>query len=39
MLTVTSKGKNKAMGALLTGLTGVATKIGRNTFFETQCGC
>ena len=37
MLTVTSKGENKAMGALLTGLTGVATKIGRNTFFETHC--
>ncbi len=37
VMTITSKGENKAMGALLTGLTGVATKVGENTFFETHC--
>lgn len=37
VLTITSKGENKAMGTLLTALTGVATKVGRNTFFETHC--
>ncbi len=37
VMTVKSKGENKAMGALLTGLSGVATKVGENTFFETHC--
>ena len=37
VMTITSKGENKAMGALLTGLSGVATKVGENTFFETHC--
>ena len=33
VLTITSKGENKAMGTLLTVLSGVSTKVGRNTFF------
>lgn len=37
VMTIKSKGENKAMGALLTGLSGVATKVGENTFFETHC--
>ena len=37
VLTITSKGENKAMGTLLTVLSGVSTKVGRNTFFETHC--
>ena len=37
VLTIKSKGENKAMGAILTGLSGVATKVGENTFFETHC--
>lgn len=37
VLTVTSKGENKAMGALLTALSGVKTQVGQNTFFETHC--
>lgn len=37
VLTIKSKGENKAAGAILTGLTGVATKVGENTFFETHC--
>lgn len=37
VMTITSKGENKALGALLTGLSGVATKVGENTFFETHC--
>lgn len=37
VLTVTSKGENKALGALVSGLSGVATKVGENTFFETHC--
>lgn len=37
VLTITSKGENKAMGALLTAATGKATKVGENTFFETHC--
>ena len=37
VLTVKSKGENKAAGALLSGLTGVKTKVGEDTFFETHC--
>ena len=37
VLTIKSKGENKAAGAVLTGLSGVATKVGENTFFETHC--
>lgn len=37
MMTVTSKGEKKALGALATALSGVATTIGENTFFETHC--
>ena len=37
VLTIKSKGENKAAGALLTALSGVATKVGENTFFETHC--
>lgn len=37
VMTVKSKGENKSMGALLTALSGVATRIGEDTFFETHC--
>lgn len=37
VMTITSKGENKTMGALLTAATGVATRVGQNTFFETHC--
>lgn len=37
VLTIKSKGENKAAGAIISGLTGVATKVGENTFFETHC--
>lgn len=37
VLTIKSKGENKAAGAVLTALSGVATKVGENTFFETHC--
>lgn len=37
VLTIKSKGENKAAGALLTAMSGVATKVGENTFFETHC--
>ena len=37
VLTIKSKGENKAAGAILTGLTGISTKVGENTFFETHC--
>lgn len=36
-MTITSKGENKGLGAALTLLSGVQTKVGRNTFFETHC--
>lgn len=36
-MTVTSKGENKAAGLALSMLSGVATKVGANTFFETHC--
>lgn len=37
VLTVKSKGENKAMGALLTAFSGIKTQVGENTFFETHC--
>lgn len=37
VMTVTSKGENKGLGALLTGLSGIPTQVGMNTFFETHC--
>ncbi|MDE6301543.1 MAG: hypothetical protein K2M19_07485 [Muribaculaceae bacterium] len=37
VLTIKSKGENKAAGAILTAMSGVATKVGENTFFETHC--
>ena len=37
VMTIKSKGENKAMGALLTAFSGKATKVGENTFFETHC--
>lgn len=36
-MTITSKGENKGLGIALTALSGVATKVGENTFFETHC--
>ena len=36
-MTITSKGENKGLGAALTVLSGVKTKVGENTFFETHC--
>lgn len=37
VMTIKSKGENKSAGAFLTAMTGVATKVGENTFFETHC--
>lgn len=37
VLTIKSKGENKTAGALLSALSGVVTKVGENTFFETHC--
>lgn len=37
VMTVKSKGENKAMGAFLTAMSGVKTQVGQNTFFETHC--
>lgn len=37
VLTIKSKGENKAAGAFLTAFSGVRTKIGEDTFFETHC--
>lgn len=37
VMTITSKGENKFAGALLSAMSGVATKVGENTFFETHC--
>lgn len=37
VLTITSKGENKAAGAFMTAMTGVKTQVGKNTFFETHC--
>lgn len=36
-MTVESKGEKKALSALVTATTGVNTKIGTNTYFETHC--
>ena len=36
-LTIKSKGENKGLGAMLTALNGVKTKVGENTSFETHC--
>lgn len=36
-MTIKSKGENKSAGALLSALSGVQTKVGENTFFETHC--
>lgn len=36
-MTIVSKGENKGLGLALTALSGVATKVGENTFFETHC--
>ena len=36
-MTIVSKGENKGLGVALTALSGVATKVGANTFFETHC--
>lgn len=37
VMTIKSKGENKAMGALLSAFSGQKTQIGQNTFFETHC--
>lgn len=37
VLTITSKGVNKGLSAALTVMSGVATKVGEDTFFETHC--
>ena len=37
VMTIKSKGENKTAGALLSVMSGVATKVGENTFFETHC--
>ena len=37
VLTIKSKGENKAAGVLLSAMSGVSTKVGENTFFETHC--
>ena len=37
VMTVTSKGELKLLGGLATAMSGVATKVGENTFFETHC--
>ena len=37
VMTIKSKGENKAAGAILTAMSGIATKVGENTFFETHC--
>lgn len=37
VLTVTSKGENKKLGAFLSAMSGVETRVGKDTFFETHC--
>lgn len=37
VMTIKSKGEKKAAGAFLTAMTGVATQVGNDTFFETHC--
>ena len=36
-MTITSYGENKGLSVALTALSGVVTKVGENTFFETHC--
>ena len=36
-MTIISKGEKKGLGLALTALSGVSTKVGENTFFETHC--
>lgn len=36
-MTITSKGELKGLGAVVSGLSGVDTKVRENTFFETHC--
>lgn len=36
VLTIKSKGENKAAGAFLTAMSGIKTKVGEDTFFETH---
>ena len=36
VMTITSKGEKKGASVLMTAMTGVATKVGENTFFETH---
>lgn len=37
VMTIKSKGENRAAGALLSAMSGVSTKVGEDTFFETHC--
>lgn len=37
VMTIESKGENKAAGAILSALSGTAVKAGENTYFETHC--
>ncbi len=37
VMTIESRGENKAMGALLSAFSGTQMKVGENTFFETHC--
>lgn len=37
VMTIKSKGENKAAGAFLSAMSGVAMKVGEDTFFETHC--
>ena len=37
VMTVSSKGEKKGLSALVTATSGVATRVGQNTFFETHC--
>ena len=36
-MTVSSKGEKKGLSALVSATSGVATRVGQNTFFETHC--
>lgn len=37
VMTIKSKGENKAAGVALSALSGTNVKVGQNTFFETHC--
>ena len=37
VMTVSSKGEKKGLSALVSATSGVATRVGQNTFFETHC--